>query len=125
MIIDGLRGLDFLNGLGIMNSVGIRYELDFLYGKELVLLVPLALLVFLGLRKKVDKRHLFIHALVAVLLVIALAAPYSAEMASLKSDQSRVTIISDESPSMELLREGIPEEIAEELGKSIPVTATL
>ncbi len=124
MIIDGLRGLDFLNGLGIMNSVGIRYELDFLYGKELVLLVPLALLVFMGLRKKVDKRHLFIHALVASLLIIALAAPYTAEMASLKSDQSRVTIISDESPSMELLREGVSEEIAEELGKSIPVTAT-
>ncbi len=124
MIIDGPHGLDFLNGLGILNSIGIRYELDFIYGKELVLLVPLALLVLLGLRKKVYKKHLFIHTLVAFLLIIALAAPYTAEIASIKSDQSRVTIISDESPSMELLREGVSEEIAEELGNSIPVTAT-
>ncbi|MCQ1534865.1 VWA domain-containing protein [Methanosarcina sp. KYL-1] len=114
----------FLNNVVFLNNAGFRYDFDFLYGKELILLVPLALLVLVGLRKGINRRHLFIHALVAFLLVIALAAPYSAQVTSSKIDQSRITIISDESASMELLQEGVPEDIADQLSSSIPVTLT-
>jgi len=97
---------------------------DFLYKTELVLLLPLAILVLLGLRKKTSKKHLFFHTLVAFLLILALAAPYSAEITSPKTNQSRITIISDESASMELFQKGVPENISEKLNSKIPVTIT-
>jgi|SRR5450759_208602 hypothetical protein len=86
---------------------------DFLYKTELMLLIPLAIFVLMELRKKASKKHLFFHALVAFFLILALAAPYSAEITSPKTNQSRITIISDESTSMELLQKGIPENISE------------
>ncbi len=97
---------------------------DFLYKKELLLLIPLAIFLLLGLRKKTSKKHLFSHLLVAFLLVLALAAPYSAEITNPKTNQSRITIISDESESMELLQKGIPENISENLNSTVPVTVT-
>lgn len=97
---------------------------DFLYKTELMLLIPLAIFVIMGLRKKASKKHLFFHALVAFLLILALAAPYSAEITSPKTNQSRITIISDESTSMELLQKGIPENISEKLNSKVPVTVT-
>ncbi len=97
---------------------------DFLYNTEFVLLLPLAILVLLGLRKKTSKKHLFFHALVAFLLILALAAPYSAEISSPKTNQSRLTIISDESVSMELFQKGVPENISEKLNSRLPVTIT-
>ncbi|KKG16993.1 hypothetical protein EO98_18860 [Methanosarcina sp. 2.H.T.1A.6] len=100
------------------------YSFDFLHSSELLLLVPLALLVLLGRWKKVDKKHMFFHALVVFLLILALAAPYSAEMSSPKTNQTRITIISDESTSMELLQKGVSEEISEKLGTRVPVTVT-
>ncbi|KKG10701.1 vWA domain-containing protein [Methanosarcina sp. 2.H.A.1B.4] len=100
------------------------YSFDFLHSSELLLLVPLALFVLLGRWKKVDKKHLFFHALVVFLLILALAAPYSAEMSSPKTNQTRITIISDESTSMELLQKGVSEEISEKLGTRVPVTVT-
>ncbi|WP_269851051.1 hypothetical protein [Methanosarcina horonobensis] len=80
-----------------------------------MLLGPLALFVFLGLWKKIDRRHLFVHSLVIFFLIIALAAPYSVEMSSPKTNQSRITIISDESASMDLLEKGVSKEVADEL----------
>jgi len=97
---------------------------DFLYKTELMLLIPLAIFVLMGLRKKASKKHLFFHALVAFLLILALAAPYSAEITSPKTNQSRITIISDESTSMELLQKGIPENISEKLNSKVLVTVT-
>jgi hypothetical protein len=97
---------------------------DFLYKTELVLLLPLAILVLLGLRKKISKKHLFFHALVAFLLIVALAAPYSIDISSPKTNQARITIISDESASMELFQKGIPENISEKLNNRIPITIT-
>jgi len=98
--------------------------LSFLHISELMLLVPLAFLVLLGLWKKVDKKHLFFHALVVFLLILALAAPYSVEMSFPKTSQSRITIISDESASMELLKKGVSEEVADKLNTRVPVTVT-
>ena len=100
------------------------YGFDFLHSSELLLLVPLALLVLLGHWKKINKKHLFFHALVGFLLILALAAPYSAEMSSPKTNQTGITIISDESASMELLKKGVSEEISEKLGTRVPVTVT-
>jgi uncharacterized membrane protein len=100
------------------------YGFNFLHISELILLVPLAFLVLLGFWKKVNKRHLFFHALVVFLLILALAAPYSAEMSHPKTNQSRITIISDESASMELLKKGVSEEVADKLNTRIPVTVT-
>ncbi|MDD3246030.1 MAG: VWA domain-containing protein [Methanosarcina sp.] len=100
------------------------YGFDFLHSSELLLLFPLALLVLLGHWKKINKKHLFFHALVGFLLILALAVPYSAEMSSPKTNQTGITIISDESASMELLKKGISEEISEKLGTRVPVTVT-
>ncbi len=97
---------------------------DFLYKTEFVLLLPLAILVLLGLRKKISKKHLFFHLLVAFLLIVALAAPYSIDISSPKTNQARITIISDESDSMELFQKGVPENISEKLNSRIPVTIT-
>jgi len=97
---------------------------DFSYKTGLLLLIPLAILVLLGLRKKISKKHLFFHTLVVFLLILALAAPYSAEISSPSTNQSRITIISDESTSMELLQKGIPENISEKLNSKVPVTVT-
>ena len=105
-------------------TFNLPYGFDFLHSSELMLLVPLALLVLLGHWKKMDKKHLFFHALVVFLLILALAAPYSAEMSSPKTNQTGITIISDESASMELLKKGISEEISEKLGTRVPVTVT-
>jgi uncharacterized membrane protein len=41
-----------------------------------------------------------------------------------KTNQSRITIISDESASMELLKKGVSEEVADKLNTRIPVTVT-
>ena len=101
------------------------YGFNFLHISELMLLVPLAFLVLLGLWKKVDKKHLFFHALVVFLLILALAAPYSVEMSFPKTSQSRITIISDESASMELLKKGVSEEVADKLNTRVPVTVTM
>jgi uncharacterized membrane protein len=100
------------------------YGFNFLHTGELMLLVPLALLGLLGLWKKIDRRHLFIHSLVIFLLILALAIPYSVEMNSPKTNQSRITIISDESASMDLLKKGVSGEIADELNTKVPVTVT-
>lgn len=97
---------------------------DLLYKNELLLLIPLAVLILFGLIKKVSKRHLFFHVLVAVLLILALTVPYSAEITSPKTNQSKLTIISDETISMELLQKGIPKTLSEDLGSKIPVTVT-
>jgi hypothetical protein len=97
---------------------------DLLYKYELSLLLLLAVLVLFGLRMKVSKKHLFFHVLVAILLILALASPYSTEITSPKTNQSRITIISDESPSMELLQKGISKTISEELNNKVPVTLT-
>ncbi len=97
---------------------------DFLYKTELILLLPLAILVLLGLKTKISRKHLFFHALVASLLIIALAAPFSTEMSFPKTSQSKITIISDESTSMELFQKGVPENISEKLNSKIPVTIT-
>jgi uncharacterized membrane protein len=97
---------------------------DLLYKNELLLLVPLAVLVLFGLIKKISKKHLFFHVLVAVLLILALTVPYSAEITSPKTNQSRITIISDETTSMELLQKGIPKTLSDELGSKLPVTVT-
>lgn len=97
---------------------------DFLYKEELILLLPLAFFLLLGLKKKISKKHLFFHALIACLLIFALAAPYSTEVSSPKTNQSRINIISDETTSMELLQKGIPENISEKLNSKIPVTIT-
>ncbi len=100
------------------------YGFNFLHLSELMLLGPLALLVLLGIWKKIDRRHLFIHSLVIFLLILALAAPYSVEMSSPKTNQSRITIISDESASMDLLEKGVSKEVADELNTRVPVTVT-
>ena len=100
------------------------YGFNFLHVGELMLLVPLAFLGLLGLWKKIDRRHLFIHSLVIFLLILALAVPYSVEMNSPKTNQSRITIISDETASMDLLEKGISREIADELNTKVPVTVT-
>ncbi|AKB18196.1 vWA domain-containing protein [Methanosarcina sp. WWM596] len=105
-------------------TFNLPYGFDFLHSSELLLLVPLALLVILGCWKKVDQKHLFFHALVVFLLILALAAPYSAEMSAPKSSQTRITIISDESASMELLKKGVSGEISDKLGTRVPVTVT-
>ncbi|MCC4770716.1 VWA domain-containing protein [Methanosarcina sp. DH2] len=105
-------------------TFNLPYGFNFLHMSELMLLVPLALLVLLGLWKKIDKRHLFFHALVVFLLILALAAPYSVEMSSPGTNQSSITIISDESASMELLKKGVSEEVAEKLNTRVPVTVT-
>ncbi|MDY9926650.1 vWA domain-containing protein [Methanosarcina sp.] len=105
-------------------TFNLPYGFNFLHMSELMLLVPLALLVLLGLWKKIDKRHLFLHALVVFLLILALAAPYSVEMSSPGTNQSRITIISDESASMELLKKGVSEEVADKLNTRVPVTVT-
>lgn len=102
----------------------LPYGFNFLHMSELMLLVPLAFLVLLGLWRKIDRRHLFIHFLVIFLLILALAAPYSVEMSSPKTNQSRITIISDESASMDLLEKGISKEVADELNARVPVTVT-
>lgn len=100
------------------------YGFNFLHMSELMLLVPLAFLVLLGLWRKIDRRHLFIHSLVIFILILALAAPYSVEMSSPKANQSRITIISDESASMDLLENGVSKEVADELNARVPVTVT-
>ncbi|AKB79140.1 membrane-associated protein [Methanosarcina horonobensis HB-1 = JCM 15518] len=100
------------------------YGFNFLHISELMLLGPLALFVFLGLWKKIDRRHLFVHSLVIFFLIIALAAPYSVEMSSPKTNQSRITIISDESASMDLLEKGVSKEVADELNTRVPVAVT-
>jgi len=105
-------------------TFNLPFNFDFLHGSELLLLVPLAVFVLLGRWKKVDKKHLFIHTLVVFLLILALAAPYSAEMGTPKTNQTRITIISDETASMELLQKGVAEEISEKLGTKVPVTVT-
>ncbi|WP_229395677.1 vWA domain-containing protein [Methanosarcina sp. DH1] len=96
----------------------------FLYKSELLLLLPLAAFLLFGLGKKASKKHLFFHVLVAFLLILALAAPYSAEITSPKTNQSRITIISDETASMELLQKGVPQDIFEKLSGKVPVTVT-
>lgn len=147
-VADFLNGIGFLNGAGFPNSVdflngtglpdgtellnraaslngnSIPYGFNFLHWGELLLLLPLAFFLVMGFRKKINKKHLFFHALVGFLLIIALAAPYSAEMVSLKSDHSRITILSDESAGMELLRQGVSEKISENLSGLVPVTLT-
>jgi len=105
-------------------TFNLPYGFDFLHSSELLLLVPLALFVLIGRWKKVDKKHLFVHSLVVFLLILALAAPYSAEMGTPKTNQTRITIISDETSSMELLQKGVSEEISEKLGTRVPVTVT-
>jgi len=105
-------------------TFNLPYGFDFLHSSELMLLVPLAVLVLLGRWKKVNKKHIFFHALVVFLLILALAAPYSAEMSTPKTNQTSIIIISDESASMELLKKGVSEEISEKLGTKVPVTVT-
>lgn len=100
------------------------YGFNFSHISELMLLVPLAFFVLLGLWRKVNRRHLFIHSFVIFLLILALAAPYSVEMNSPKTNQSRITIISDESASMDLLQKGVSKEVADELNTKVPVTVT-
>jgi uncharacterized membrane protein len=100
------------------------YGFNFSHISELMLLVPLAFFVLLGLWRKVNRRHLLIHSLVVFLLILALAAPYSVEMSSPKTNQSRITIISDESASMDLLQTGVSKEIADELNTKVPVAVT-
>ncbi|AKB29542.1 membrane-associated protein [Methanosarcina siciliae T4/M] len=100
------------------------FNFDFFHGSELLLLVPLAVFVLLGLWKKVDKKHLFVHTLVVFLLILALAAPYSTEIGTPKTNQTGITIISDETASMDLLQKGVAGEISEKLGTSVPVTVT-
>lgn len=100
------------------------YGFNFSHISELMLLVPLAFFVLLGLWRKVNQRHLVIHSFVIVLLILALAAPYSVEMSSPKTNQSRITIISDESASMDLLQKGVSKELADELNAKVPVTVT-
>ncbi|MGB9939537.1 VWA domain-containing protein [Methanosarcina sp.] len=96
----------------------------FLYKSELLLLLPLAGFLLFGLGKKASKKHLFFHVLVAFLLILALAAPYSAEITSPETNQSRITVISDETTSMELLQKGVPQNISEKLSNRVPVTVT-
>lgn len=105
-------------------TFNLPYGFDFLHSSELMLLVPLALLMLLGYWKKINKKHIFFHALVVFLLILALSAPYSAEMSTPKTNQTSIIIISDESASMELLKKGISEEISEKLGTRVPVTVT-
>lgn len=100
------------------------YGFNFLHLNELMLLVPLAFFVFFGLWRKINRRHLFIHSLVIFLLILALSAPYSVEMNSPKTDQTRITLISDESASMDLLQKGVSKEVADELNTRVPVTVT-
>ncbi|WP_440944947.1 VWA domain-containing protein [Methanosarcina sp. T3] len=102
----------------------LPFNFNFLHSSELLLLIPLTLLVLIGRWKKVDKKHLFVHFLVVFLLILALAAPYSTEMGTPKTNQTRITIISDETASMELLQKGVAGEISEKLGTSVPVTVT-
>ncbi len=96
----------------------------FSYKSELLLLLPLVGFLLFGLKIKASKKHLFFHVLVAFLLVLALAAPYSTEVTSPKTNQSRITIISDETVSMELLQKGVPQNISEKLSSKVPVTIT-
>lgn len=105
-------------------TLDLPYGFNFSHISELMLLAPLAFFVVLGLLRKLNRRHLFIHSLVIFLLILALAAPYSVEMTSPKTNQSRITIISDESASMDLLDKGVAKEIADELNTQVPVTVT-
>ena len=50
----------------------LPYGFNFLHLNELTLLIPLAFLVFLGLWRKINRRHLFVHSLVIFLLILAL-----------------------------------------------------
>ncbi|MDD4498348.1 MAG: hypothetical protein PHV51_09415, partial [Methanosarcinaceae archaeon] len=117
-----LNGPELLNRVSALKDFSLPYGLNFLHWEELLLLLPLALFLGLGLGKQINKKHLFFHVLVGFLLIIALAAPYSAEMVSLKSEHSRITILSDESAGMELLRQGVAEEISKNLSGRVPVT---
>lgn len=102
----------------------LPYGFNFLHLNELTLLIPLAFLVFLGLWRKINRRHLFVHSLVIFLLILALAAPYSVEISSPETSQSRITIISDESVSMDLLEKGVSGELADDLNTRVPVMVT-
>ena len=105
-------------------SFDFSMSFGFLYKSELLLLLPLAVFLLFGLGKRASKKHLFFHVLVAFLLILALAAPYSAEITSPKTNQSKITIISDETTSMELLQKGSAQNISEKLSSKVPVTIT-
>ena len=86
----------------------------------LILLVPLILITIYFLVKGAKKSILISRMIVIALLIIALASPYTIGSQLSKNDTPDITIIEDETGSMELFEKGIGTELYNTLALKTP-----
>lgn len=75
---------------------------EFQYPLVLLLISPLVLAGFYAVRKGVSKWIIFSRVIIIGLLIIALASPYSVGITTVRNDAPRITVISDNTMSMDL-----------------------
>ena len=86
----------------------------------LLLISPLILLGLYYIRKGVSKWIIFSRVIILSLLIIALASPYSLGITTVRDDAPRITVISDNTISMDLFNKDTGKKIFDALQPRTP-----
>ncbi|MCD4702939.1 MAG: hypothetical protein K8R64_01330 [Methanosarcinaceae archaeon] len=96
--------------------------LTFEYPQMLALIIPIVIAALYLIRKGAGRKLILSRVLVLSLLVVALAAPYTITSDVTSDDNPQIVVISDETSSMNLFKEGTADSLYEALTAKTPTT---
>jgi len=88
----------------------------------LLLISPVILAAWLAVRKGISKPLMLSRVIILSLLIIALAGPYTLTMTTERDDAPKITVISDQTMSMDLFDMNKGQELFESLKSRTPTT---
>jgi uncharacterized membrane protein len=93
---------------------------QFEYPLVLLLISPLILAALYAIRRGVSKWIIFSRVIILSLLIIALASPYSVGITTVRDDAPRITIISDNTLSMDLFNKDLGKKVYDAIQPKTP-----
>ncbi|MBE0522255.1 MAG: hypothetical protein IBX39_08350, partial [Candidatus Methanoperedenaceae archaeon] len=96
--------------------------MEFAHPLVLLLLSPLFLAGWYAIRKGLPKPLIISRMIILGLLIAALASPFVLEMSTVRDDAPRITVISDQTMSMDLFDRENGEKVFESIASKTPTT---
>lgn len=96
--------------------------MEFAHPLVLLLLSPLFLAGWYAIRKGLPKPLIISRMIILGLLIAALASPFVLEMSTVRDDAPRITVISDQTMSMDLFDRESGEKVFESIASKTPTT---
>lgn len=93
---------------------------QFEYPLVLLLISPLILAGFYAIRKGISRWIIFSRMIILGLLIVALASPYSVGISTVRDDAPRITIISDNTMSMDLFNKDLGKKVYDAIRSKTP-----